>query len=250
LTLLEEGKLGLLDPVKKYLPEFGNPKVITGGSPENPELVPANEPITILPLFTHTSGIIYEAPGEPIDAIYRGAGLEDAHSLAEMVRRLALLPLKRQPGTMFQYGYSTDVLARIIELASSRPLDVFLRERILDPLGMQDTDFAVPENKRSRLAKVYEHDDNGNLRALPSLVGEVSEGVRKYPSGGAGLFSTLDDFGRFGQMLCNGGKLDGVQILGRKTFELMVSDHLCGLPVANRTFTSGYGFGLGVSVRI
>src|SRR5262249_54819585 len=123
LTLLEEGKLGLLDPVKKYLPEFGNPKVITGGSLENPELVPANEPITILHLFTHTSGIIYEAPGEPIDAIYRGAGLEDAHSLAEMVRRLALLPLKRQPGTMFQYGYSTDVLARIIELASSRPLD-------------------------------------------------------------------------------------------------------------------------------
>lgn len=250
LILLEEGKLGLLDPVEKYLPEFGDPQVIAGGSSEGPQLAPANEPITILHLFTHTSGIIYEASGEPIGEIYRGAGLEDAHSLAEMVRRLALLPLKRQPGTMFQYGYSTDVLARIIEVASGRQLDVFLKERILNPLGMQDTDFVVPENKKSRLAKVHEHGENGNLRALPSLAGEVREGVRKYPSGGAGLFSTLDDFGRFGQMLCNGGKLDGVQILGRKTFELMVADHLCGLPVANRTFTAGYGFGLGVSVRI
>ena len=250
LILVEEGRLGLLDPVKDYLPEFGDPRVITGGTSENPQLAPANEPITIHHLFTHTSGIIYEAPGEPIGEIYQRATLEDAESLPEMVDRLARLPLKRQPGKMFEYGYSTDVLARIIEVVSGQQLNVYLREQILDPLGMQDSDFAVPESKKVRLAKVYEHGKNGDLRAVPSLAGEVREGVRKYPAGGTGLFSTLDDFGRFSQMLCNGGELEGLQILSRKTFEHMIADHLSGLPVANRIFTSGYGFGLGVAVRI
>jgi CubicO group peptidase (beta-lactamase class C family) len=250
MVLVEEGRLGLLDPVKDYLPEFSDPQVITGGTSENPELAPANEPITIHHLFTHTSGIIYEAAGEPIGEIYERAGLEDAESLPEMVARLARLPLKRQPGQMFEYGYSTDVLARVIEVVSGQQLNVFLREQVLDPLGMEDSDFAVPESKLGRLAKVYEHGKNGELRAMPSLTGEVREGVRKYPAGGAGLFSTLDDFGRFSQMLCNGGELAGSRILGRKTFKHMIADHLAGLPVANRTFTAGYGFGLGVAVRI
>jgi CubicO group peptidase (beta-lactamase class C family) len=250
LILVEEGRLGLLDPVKDYLPEFGDPRVITGGTLENPELIPANEPITVHHLFTHTSGIIYDAAGEPIGEMYQKAGLAEAGSLAEMVRRLARLPLKRQPGTMFEYNHSTDVLGRIIEVVSGRQLNVFLSEQILNPLGMSDTDFLVPESKKTRLAKVYEHGGNGDLRALPFLAGEAREGVRNYPSGGAGLFSTLDDFGRFGQMLCNGGSLDGLQILGRKTFQLMIADHLGGLPVAIRIFTGGYGFGLGVAVRI
>ena len=115
---------------------------------------------------------------------------------------------------------------------------------------MNDTGFAVPENKKGRLAKVYEPGKKGNLQALPSLAGEASEGVRKYPSGGAGLFSTLDDFGLFGQMLCNGGELHNRRILGRKTFGILIADHLGGLPVANRIFTTGYGFGLGIAVRI
>jgi CubicO group peptidase (beta-lactamase class C family) len=108
----------------------------------------------------------------------------------------------------------------------------------------------VPESKMGRLAKVYQHGRNGKLEALPALMGEVGEGVQKYPSGSAGLYSTLDDFGRFCQMLCNSGALDGVEILSPKTFKQMIADHLCGLPVANRTFTAGYGFGLGVAVRI
>jgi len=250
LLLVEEGKLGLLDPVRDYLPEFDDPEVFAGGTSNNPQLVPAEEPITIHHLFTHTSGLIYEAPGEAIGEIYNRAGPEDAESLADLVKRLARLPLKRQPGTMFEYGYSTDVLARVIEVVSGQLLDAFLRERILGPLGMEDTAFAVPENKKSRLAKVYEHGKKGDLQPVPSLAGESSEGVRKYPSGGAGLFSTLDDYGRFGQMLCNGGELDGRCILGRKAFRILTADHLCGLPVANRTFTTGYGFGLGVGVRI
>lgn len=250
LLLVEEGRLSLLDPVKDYLPEFDDPEVLTGGTSKNPQLVPADEPITIHHLFTHTSGLIYEAPGEAIGEMYDKAGLEDAESLAEMVKRLARLPLKRQPGTMFEYGYSTDVLARIIEVVSGQPLDAFLKERILGPLGMNDTDFAVPENKKGRLAKVYEHGKKGDLQALPSLAGEASEGVRKYPSGGAGLFSTLDDYGLFGQMLCSGGELHGRRILSRKAFGILIADHLGGLPVANRSFTTGYGFGLGVAVRI
>ena len=250
LILVEQGRLGLLDRVKDYLPEFSDPRVITGGTSQNPQLIPANEPITIHHLFTHSSGIIYEAVGEPIGEIYKRAGLEDADSLAELVRRLARLPLKRQPGTMFEYGHSTDVLARVIEVVSGRPLDVFLKEQIMNPLDMQDTDFAVPESKMDRLAKVYQHGPGGELKALPSLAGEVRAGIRKYPAGSAGLFSTLDDFGRFCQMLCNRGALGGVEILSPKTFRQLIADHLSGLPVADRTFTAGYGFGLGVAVRI
>ena len=250
LLLVEEWRLSLLDPVKDYLPEFDDPEVLTGGTSKDPQLVPAEEPITVLHLFTHTSGLVYEAPGEAIGEIYDKAGLGDAESLAELVKRLARLPLKRQPGTMFEYGYSTDVLARIIEVVSGQRLDAYLKERILGPLGMNDTGFAVPEDKKGRLAKVYEHGKKGDLQAVPSLAGEVSEGVRKFPSGGAGLFSTLDDFGLFGQMLCNGGELHGQRILGPKTFRILTADHLGGLSVANRIFTTGYGFGLGVAVRI
>ena len=212
LLLVEEGRLSLLDPVKDHLPEFDDPKVLTGGTAKNPQFVPTAEPITILHLFTHTSGLIYEAPGEAIGEIYDKAGLGDAESLAGMVERLARLPLKRQPGTMFEYGYSTDVLARIIEVVSGQPLGAFLKERILGPLGMNDTGFAVPEDKKDRLAKVYEHGKKGDLQAVPSLAGEASEGVRKYPSGGGGLFSTLDDFGLFGQMLCNVDELSAPAI--------------------------------------
>ena len=250
LLLVEEWRLSLLDPVKDYLPEFDDPEVLTGGTSKDPQLVPAEEPITVLHLFTHTSGLVYEAPGEAIGEIYDKAGLGDAESLAELVKRLARLPLKRQPGTMFEYGYSTDVLARIIEVVSGQRLDAYLKERILGPLGMNDTGFAVPEDKKGRLAKVYEHGKKGDLQAVPSLAGEASEGVRKYPSGGAGLFSTLDDFGLFGQMLCNGGELHGQRILGPKTFRILTADHLGGLSVANRIFTTGYGFELGVAVRI
>jgi CubicO group peptidase (beta-lactamase class C family) len=250
LILIEEGRLGMLDSIKNYLPEFEHPFVFTGGTARNPRVTPAREAIKIHHLLTHTSGIAYESEGEPIDDLYDAAKLDGAGSLAEMVQRLASLPLKREPGTMFEYGYSTDVLARIIEIVSGRRLEVFLRERILEPLGMKDTDFSVPPQKKDRLARIHQHGVGGALQPLESYSGEAQEGVRNYPSGGAGLFSTLDDFARLGQMLCNSGKLDGLQILGRKTVECMVADHLLDLPVARQSFTAGYSFGLGVAVRI
>lgn len=248
LTLLEEGKLGLLDPVADYIPEFRDPSVIVGGTARTPQTVPADKPITIQHLFTHTSGIIGEAPGEPIDEIYRQ--VTDSDSLEDLVSQLARLPLKYHPGTQFEYGFSTDVLGRVLEIVSGQRLDEILNTRVLEPLGMVDTTFSVQGARKDRLAKVYQHIDNGALKSVPPLQGEIVEGQRKYPSGGAGLFSTLDDFARFGQMLCNGGELAGVRVIARKTCDLMVSNHLSGLAVPFHNKGVGHGFGLGVAVRL
>jgi CubicO group peptidase (beta-lactamase class C family) len=250
LTLLEEGRLGLLDPVAEYLPEFRDLRVFVGGTAEDPQLVPADKALTIQHLFTHTSGMIYDAPGEPIGEIYRPLNEGDAKSLAELVSDLARLPLKWHPGTRFEYGFSTDVLARVIEVVSGQRLDAYLNERILEPLGMIDTTYAVTGARKERLAKVYEHGIDGALRPVPSLRGEIVEGQRNFPGGGGGLFSTLDDFARFGQMLCDKGELAGTRIIGRKTWELMVTNHLTGLAVPFHNLGVGHGFGLGVDVRL
>jgi CubicO group peptidase (beta-lactamase class C family) len=250
LTLLEEGKLGLLDLVTDYLPEFRDLQVLVGGTAENPELVPADKPLTIQHLFTHTSGMIYDAPGELIGEIYRPITEGHWTSLEALITDLARLPLKWHPGTRFEYGLSTDVLGRVIEVVSGLRLDAYLQARILEPLGMFDTSYAVSDSQRARLAKVYEHDTDGSLRPVTSLRGEAVEGRRDYPGGGSCLFSTLDDFARFGQMLCNGGELFGERIIGRKSWELMIANHLTGLAVPFINLGVGHGFGLGVAVRI
>jgi CubicO group peptidase (beta-lactamase class C family) len=252
LTLLEEGRLGLLDPVTDYLPEFRDLQVLVGGTAQDPQLVAADKPLTIQHLFTHTSGLIYDAPGEPIDEFYRPLDKEAGKSLEELVSHLARLPLKWHPGTHFDYGYSTDVLGRVIEVVTGLRLDAYLRTRILEPLGMIDTAYSVTDAKKERLAKVYEHRGSGALHPVTStsLKGERVEGQRDFPGGGAGLFSTLDDFARFAQMLCNGGELAGVRIIGRKSLELMVANHLTGLAVPFHNCGVGHGFGLGVDVRL
>jgi CubicO group peptidase (beta-lactamase class C family) len=250
LTLLEEGKLGLLDPVADYLPEFRDLQVLVGGTTENPELVAADKPLTIQHLFTHTSGMIYEAPGELIGEIYRPMIEGNWSSLEELIRDLARLPLKWHPGTRFEYGLSTDVLGRVIEVVSGLRLDAYLKARILEPLGMFETTYAVTGSQKVRLAKVYEHGTEGSLRPVPSLRGETVEGQRDYPGGGSGLFTTLDDYARFAQMLCNGGELFGERIIGRKCWQLMIANHLTGLAVPFINLGVGHGFGLGVAVRI
>ena len=250
LTLIEEGKLGLTHPIKDYLPEFNDMRIFVGGSGQNRELIPAAVPINVHHLFTHTSGFTYGDNEEPLDEFYETAGLEKAGSLADLVRTLATLPLKREPGTMYEYGFSTDILARLVEVVSGQPFDLFLQQRILEPLGMTDTGFRVDTAKLNRLAKVYEHGTNGELQPVQQFEFEVIQGQKKFPMGGSGLFSTIDDYSRFAQMLCNGGELNGVRVLSRKAFEQMTVDHLGGKPVANRTYSEGYGFGLGVAVRI
>lgn len=250
LTLLEEGKLGLLDPVTDYLPEFRDLRVLAGGTARDPQLVPADKPLTIQHLFTHTSGLIYEAPDEPIGEFYLPLAEGEGKSLEQLVTRLARLPLKWQPGTRFEYGYSTDVLGRVIEVVTGTRLDAYLSARILDPLEMIDTTYEVTAIQKERLAKVYEHGADGALRPVTSLQGEAVEGQRDFPGGGGGLFSTLDDFARFGQMLCNGGTLAGTRIIGRKSLDLMVANHLTGLTLPFQNLSVGHGFGLGVGVRL
>jgi CubicO group peptidase (beta-lactamase class C family) len=250
VTLIEEGKLGLSHPIKDYLPEFNDMRIFVGGSAQNRELIPAEVPINVHHLFTHTSGFTYGDNEEPLDEFYQTAGLEKAGSLADLVRMLATLPLKREPGTMYEYGFSTDILARLVEVVSGQPFDLFLQQRILEPLGMADTGFRIDAAKLNRLAKVYEHGTNGGLQPVQHFEFEAIEGQKKFPMGGSGLFSTIEDYSRFAQMLCNGGELNGVRVLSRKAFEQMTVDHLGGKPVANRTYSEGYGFGLGVAVRI
>jgi CubicO group peptidase (beta-lactamase class C family) len=250
LNLIEEGRLGLSDPIKQYLPEFNDMRIFVGGNAQHRELIPAEVPINVHHVFTHTSGFTYGDNEEPIDEVYQTSGLEKADSLAGLVRELATLPLKREPGTAYEYGFSTDILARVVEVVSGQPFDLFLQERIFEPLGMTDTGFRVEDAKRDRLAKVYEHGTNGDLQQVQRFEFEETEGQKKFPMGGSGLFSTIEDYSRFAQMLCNGGELNGVRILSRKAFEQMTVDHLGGKPVTNRTYTEGYGFGLGVAVRI
>src|SRR5260370_41626152 len=206
LTLIEEGKLGLSHPLKDYLPEFSDMKIFVGRPANHRDRIPAEVAITVHHLFTHSPGYSYGDDEEPIDELYRSAGLEKAESLADLVKMLAALPLKREPGTMYEYGFSMDILARVVEIVGGQPFDLFLKERILDPLGMVDTSFSVDQAKRDRLAKVYEHGKNGELQAVDNFEFEVIEGVKKFPMGGAGLFSTIEDYGRFGQMLCNVGE--------------------------------------------
>jgi len=250
LTLLEEGKLGLLDPVTDYLPEFQDARVFAGGTAKDPKLVLPERPMTIQHLFTHTSGLLYDAPAEPIGEFYESLYDGDGTSLEQLVTAIARLPLKSHPGTQFAYGFSTDVLARVIEIIGGQRLDLFLKDRILGPLDMVDTGYSVDGARLERLAKVYEHGRDDALRPVASLHGEPTAGQRSYPEGGTGLFSTLDDYARFAQMLCNRGELDGVRIIGRKTWELMVANHLTIASVPFHNLGTGHGFGLGVEVRI
>jgi CubicO group peptidase (beta-lactamase class C family) len=182
--------------------------------------------------------------------IYRPLIDGERHSLERLVDELARLPLKWHPGTHFEYGYSTDVLGRVIEVITGLRLDAYLQERVLGPLGMLNSTYLVAGAQKDRLAKVYEHEINGALRPIEALRGEVAEGQRVFPAGGTGLFSTLDDFARFGQMLCNNGELNGARILGRKTWELMIANHLTGLASPFMNLGVGHGFGLGGAVRI
>jgi CubicO group peptidase (beta-lactamase class C family) len=249
LALLEEGHLDLADPVSRYLPEFEHMQVFTGGTARDPLLATANGPITVEHLLTHTSGLYYNfSVEEPLRTLFDDAKLGESTTLEEYTRRAARLPLKHQPGAAWTYGISTAVLGRVIEVASGLPLEDFLRQRILDPLGMVDTGFGVPPGKRDRLAKVYSRKD-GRLQPVESLFFTWVERGAGPALGDAGLFSTIADYSRFAQMLANGGVLDGRRVLGRKTVEFMRTNRLADLPPGHIDNPS-QGFGLGVSVTI
>lgn len=255
LTLVEDGRLRLDDPVGAILPALASPRVFTGGTAAVPQLVPARRAITIRHLLTHTSGFAYGLAPSVVDDMYRDAKLLQARTGDAFIEKLAKLPLISQPGEQFYYGVNTDVLGVIVEKVTGQTLGAYVKARILDPLGMTDTGFDVPAAKRTRLAALYQRQDKGPLTVVPTIAVAGSETSdlpypdpegRLFHSGGGGMFSTADDYARFAQMLVNGGTLGDARILGRKTVAMMTSDQNIRID----TPTVGHsGFGLGVSVR-
>jgi CubicO group peptidase (beta-lactamase class C family) len=247
MMLWEEGRFLLSDPIANYLPEFSEPTVAVEHGADI-ERVPAERAITIQDLMRHTSGLTYEFRGAgPVHKMYMSAKVHSrAQSNADQVATLSKLPLLHQPGTRWEYGRSTDVLGRLVEVLSGVPLGVFFERRILGPLGMVDTAFHVPPRHHSRLAAAFARDpDSGTAVQLL----EVRD-PPKFESGGGGLVSTAGDYARFLQMLLNGGTLDGTRCLSRKTIEFMTADHLGTITGAPDLLLPGHGFGLGFAVRL
>jgi CubicO group peptidase (beta-lactamase class C family) len=256
LILVEEGRLTLGDPVSKFVPSFKKTTVAVppppGAVPGTPvSVVPAKREITIRDLLTHTSGISYgEGPAAPL---YEAANVhgwyfaDKGEPIAAAIDRLAALPFDAQPGEKYVYGFSTDVLGVVVEKASGQSLDAFFRDHIFIPLGMSDTSFFLPPEKRDRLAAVYKPGPDGKIERAPDAgmdgQGAYVDGPRQCFSGGAGLLSTARDYSRLLQMMLNGGTLDGARVLGPKTVELMTSNHVGNLQNEGRT-----GFGLGFEV--
>jgi CubicO group peptidase (beta-lactamase class C family) len=248
MMLVEEGKLTLNDPVDQYIPELKGLKVLTGGTPDQPELVNAVRPVTVKHLLTHTSGLTYNGGNHPVAQLYTRKKIFDNGSLKEFIGKVASLPLLAQPGEKYNYGISIDVLGYLVQVVSDMPFDKFVQNRILTPLRMNDTFFDVPKEKLTRVAKTYTFKDGKLSENAPD--DSVGKATPPVPYGGMGLYSTISDYSRFGQMLLNGGQLDGVRLLGGKTVELMTVNHLNNLAVPHIGGTGAYGFGLGGSVRI
>lgn len=259
MILHEEGHFQLKDPVAKFIPAFAETPVFRGGSFRAAVTEPQTEPMRIWHLLTHTSGLTYGFHNShATDAIYREAGFEWGNppglDLAACCDAWAGLPLVFQPGSEWNYGVSTDVLGRVVEVVSGQPLDVFLRERILDPLGMDDTDFWVPEEKRDRFAELYYR--NPATRQATKMPAPALTSRPTMLGGGGGLCGTAADYLRFAQMLLNRGELGGVRILGSRTVDYMTRNHLpgnadlevYGRPLFAETTFDGVGFGLGFSV--
>ncbi len=247
MMLLEDGHFLLGDPVAKFIPEFANQKVGVENNGKL-DLVPVQRPMTIQDLLRHTSGITYDHTGNSlVQQLYQQSRLRSRKiTNAEHAALVASLPLVCQPGAEWNYSRSTDILGRIIEVASGKSLSAFLTERILAPLQMAETAFHTGEENAGRLAEPFATDPwNGEKVQLFNMLEKpVME------SGGGGLVSTTMDYARFCQMLLSGGTLDGVRIIGRKTLELMACDHLTPQVKVNGTLlTPGHGFGLGFAVR-
>jgi CubicO group peptidase (beta-lactamase class C family) len=246
MMLVEEGKLTLNDPVEKFIPELKGMRVYVSGSADNPRLADANRPITVKQLLTHTSGLTYGWGEDPVSELYRRSKIFEVNDLREFAAKVGKLPLVAHPGEKYNYSISTDVLGYVVQVASGMSFDKFVQTRILDPLKMQDTTFELPASKQNRLAKTYTMKDGKLQETGP---GDLSFRAQ-VPFGGMGLYSTIGDYSRFAQMLLNGGSLDGVRLLSRKTVELMTAvNHLNHLEMPFTGPNRAYGFGLGGSVR-
>ena len=256
MTLFEEEKFVLDDPISKYIPAFKNPTVLVSYDKKDPtggsfQTRPAKSEITIRQLLSHNAGIPYEHPLDkrpefavPFFNSTKPDRLEDG------INRLAKRPLLRDPGsdstgTGFTYGLNTDIIGRLVEILSGKPLDVAMRERVLDPLGMTDTYFYLPASKASRLVELYSKTDGAlTLHENNDYRNFAVSGAKTYFSGGAGLVSTVEDYARFCQMLLNGGTFNNRRILGRKTIDMMTRNQIGAAEVWDRKDKFGLGFQL------
>jgi len=262
MMLYEEGRFQLDDPISKFIPAFANPRVYAGGSRGKIETMPAEREINFRDLLTHTSGLTYGfMESNPVDALYRsktsGVDFQTGDtSLKDIVERLATFPLIAQPGKAWNYSVATDVLGYLVEVISGQPFQTYLKEKVLNPLGMVDTDFHVPADKHERFAANYQAGPGGKLELIDDPGKSRYLAPRKVNSGGGGLVSTAADYLRFCRFMLNKGELDGTRLLGRKTVELMTMNHLkgdmadMGMPRFSESTYYGVGFGLGFSVTI
>ncbi|WP_346536214.1 serine hydrolase domain-containing protein [Micromonospora sp. DPT] len=261
MMLWEEGHFELNDPISRWLPEFADVRVFDKGSALKPYTVPAIEPIRVWHLLTHTSGLTYGfAQTSVVDALYRAAGYDlgvpAGLDLAGASAGMARLPLMFQPGTGWNYGVSTDVLGRLVEVVSGQSLDAFFTERILAPLGMTDTRWWVDEPDAKRLAALYTPHPGTGQAVRVDRIGAAALNRPDCLSGGGGLVSTAADYHRFTQLLLRGGELGGVRLLAPRTVRYMTRNHLPGGgDLASfepegfaETVLDGIGFGLGFAV--
>lgn len=273
MILYEQGKLLLSDPVSKYIPEFKNQKVLEMNPKGNGyKLVPVKREMTIRDLLTHKSGLLYlfvgdffhEPERKAVLDLYKQAGITDGtcrpdETIGDMVKRLGRLPLFKQPGEVWDYSLSNDVLGYLIEVVSGMRFDEFVAQNIFTPLKMTDSYFYVPAEKHSRLAAVFKSDWQGNLTRAddkPIVTGNLAlcpndalQTQGKYLSGGVSVISTAYDYFRFAQMFLNGGELDGVRVLSRKTVELMTATNHIGDLDATFLHDHAWKFGLGFAIQ-
>ena len=246
LTLYDAGKIGLDDPVSKYIPSFANLKVATTNGLHAP-----SRPMTVKDLMLHTSGITYGAGPDALKETWGRLKPMESANLAEMAEKLSQVPLAFDPGTDWTYGAGIDVLGRVIEVVSGESLDVFLDKMIFKPLDMTDTAFSVPLEKLARFAANYTR-TNGTLKVIDAPAESKYAKPVTFFSGGGGMVGTARDYMRFLAMIEQGGKLDGKRILKTKTVKLMTSDQLpkAAFPIYfGKEKRPGTGFGLGFSVR-
>jgi CubicO group peptidase (beta-lactamase class C family) len=261
MMLYEQGALELTDPISRWIPAFADVRVYRAGPAGGAATEPAAEPIRVWHLLTHTSGLTYGFHhAHPVDEMYRTQGYEFAAppgvDLASACEAFATMPLLFQPGTEWNYGVSTDVLGRVVEVVSGQPLDAFFAEHILGPLEMDETAWSVGEADRERLATLYAAGRDGLVRN--ATLGDAALSPPALLAGGAGLVSTAGDYHRFTQMLLRGGELDGARLLGPRTVAYMARNHLpggadletFGRPIFAESSYRGVGFGLGFSTVV
>lgn len=242
MMLYEEGKFLLDDPVSKYLPGFDGLKVLAAEDGDQANTVPLTGKVTIHQLLTHTSGLS-NSKAYQAQHVFSG-------TLHEMAQKILTAPLATQPGAVWRYGQGLDVLAYLVEVWSGKSYDVFLNERIFQPLGMKETAYFVPQEKLDRVSKVYQLADDGRVKLSPA---QGNPGRKPtYFGGSGGLYSTMTDYLRFCQMLLNGGQLDGRRLLARETVDYMLRSHvpLAIIPPAGPNGRTGYGFGIGGAVLL